>query len=151
LDAETWVLILTLIGYLLSMIWVGYRVPNRIQGKDVYVLAGRNLPWFVLALAFHATIADVNQVMGQPGFAYGGGISYLFWINAAMTIDAIPLPRVGTRLRGLNLTTVTDFARCNGVYKKFSAQDPPARTTIGAGLPGILVEASCVAGVRGSA
>jgi hypothetical protein len=103
LDAETWVLILTLIGYLLSMIWVGYRVPNRIQGKDVYVLAGRNLP------------------------------------------------RVGTRLRGLNLTTVTDFARCSGVYKKFSAQDPPARKTIGAGLPGILVEASCVAGVRGSA
>lgn len=112
MDSETWVTILILIGYLLFMLWVGYRVSQRIRGIDNYILAGRNLPWFVLALTFLATIANVNQVLGQPGFAYGSGISYLFWTNAAaLTIGAILLPRVGTRLRGLNLSTVTDFAQ----------------------------------------
>ena len=113
MDAENWVIILTLVGYLLFMLWVGYRVSQRIRGIDTYILAGRNLPWFVLALTFLATIANVNQVLGQPGFAYESGISYLFWTNAAaLTIGAILLPRVGTRLRGLtNISTIVDFAQ----------------------------------------
>ena len=149
MDAETWVITLILVGCLPFIIRVGYRVLNRIQG--IGILAGRNLSWFVLALAFHATIANVYQVPGRSGFAYGGGISYLFWINAAMAIGAILLSRLGTRLRGLNLATVTGSARFKEVYEEFFAQDPPARTTIGAGLPGILVEADRVAVVRGSA
>jgi hypothetical protein len=109
LDAETWVMFLILIGCLLLMIRVGYRVPNRIRGTDIYILAGRNLPWFGVAPTFLATIANVNQVLGRPR-----------------------------------------FARCNGVYKEFFAQDPPARTTIGADLWGIHVEVDCVSVVRGA-
>jgi 2-iminobutanoate/2-iminopropanoate deaminase len=48
---------------------------------------------------------------------------------------------------------VTDLTRCarfNEVYKEFFAQDPPARTTVGADLLSILVEVDCVAVVRGS-
>ncbi len=111
MDAENWVILLTLVSYLVFMLWIGYRVSRRIRGIDSYILAGRNLPWFVLALTFLATIANTNQVMGQPGFAYENGLSYLFWTNtAALTIGAILLPRIGTRLRGLNLSTITDLA-----------------------------------------
>ena len=112
MDAENWVILLILVGYLVFMLWIGYRVSRRIEGIDSYTLAGRNLPWFVLALTFLATIANTNQVMGQPGFAYEYGLSYLFWTNlAALTIGAILLPRVGARLRGLNLSTIVDFAQ----------------------------------------
>ncbi|CAA9447057.1 MAG: RidA/YER057c/UK114 superfamily protein [uncultured Rubrobacteraceae bacterium] len=48
------------------------------------------------------------------------------------------------------LTDLTRFARFNEVYRTFFAQDPPARTTVGADLLGILVEVDCVAVVRGS-
>ena len=48
------------------------------------------------------------------------------------------------------LTDLTRFARFNEVYKEFFAQDPPARTTVGADLLGILVEIDCVAVIRGS-
>lgn len=48
------------------------------------------------------------------------------------------------------LTDLTRFARFNEVYKEFFAQDPPARTTVGANLLGILVEIDCIAVVRGS-
>ena len=48
------------------------------------------------------------------------------------------------------VTDLTRFARFNEVYREFFAQDPPARTTVGADLLGILVEVDCVAVVRGS-
>ena len=43
------------------------------------------------------------------------------------------------------LTDLTRFSQFNGVYEEFFASDPPARTTIGADLLGILVEVDCVA------
>ncbi len=48
------------------------------------------------------------------------------------------------------VTDLTRFARFNEVYREFFAQDPPARTTVGADLLGILVEVDCVAVVGGS-
>jgi 2-iminobutanoate/2-iminopropanoate deaminase len=48
------------------------------------------------------------------------------------------------------VTDLTRFARFNEVYREFFAQDPPARTTVGVDLLGILVEVDCVAVVRGS-
>ena len=48
------------------------------------------------------------------------------------------------------LTDLTRFGRFNGVYGEYFAQDPPARTTVGADLLGILVEGDRVAVVRGS-
>ena len=48
------------------------------------------------------------------------------------------------------VTDLTRFGRFNEVYREFFAQDPPARTTVGADLLGILVEVDCVAVVRGS-
>ena len=48
------------------------------------------------------------------------------------------------------LTDLTRFGQFNEVYGEFFAQDPPARTTVGADLLGILVEVDCVAVVRGS-
>ena len=47
------------------------------------------------------------------------------------------------------VTDLTRFGRFNEVYKEFFAQDPPARTTVGADLLGILVEVDCVAIVGG--
>ncbi|MGF1473023.1 MAG: sodium:solute symporter [Rubrobacteraceae bacterium] len=112
MNAENWVILVTVVSYLVFMLWIGYRVSRRIRGIDSYILAGRNLPWFVLGLTFLATIANTNQVLGQPGFAYQNGLSYLFWTNAAaLTIGAILLPRIGTRLRGMNLSTIVDLAQ----------------------------------------
>ena len=48
------------------------------------------------------------------------------------------------------VTDLTRFGRFNEVYKELFSQDPPARTTVGADLLGILVEVDCVAVVRGS-
>jgi len=46
------------------------------------------------------------------------------------------------------LTDLTRFARFNEVYEEFFHTEPPARTTVGAALLGILVEVDCVAVVK---
>ena len=48
MSAENWVIFITLVSYLVFMLWIGFRVSRRIRGIDSYILAGRNLPWFVL-------------------------------------------------------------------------------------------------------
>jgi 2-iminobutanoate/2-iminopropanoate deaminase len=46
------------------------------------------------------------------------------------------------------VTDLTRFAAFNEVYKEFFQDDPPARTTVGAALLGILVEVDCIAALR---
>lgn len=46
------------------------------------------------------------------------------------------------------LTDLTRFAQFNEVYEEFFDDEPPARTTVGADLLGILVEIDCVAVLR---
>jgi 2-iminobutanoate/2-iminopropanoate deaminase len=43
------------------------------------------------------------------------------------------------------LTDMTRFPKFNQVYREYFPEDPPARTTVGANMPNILVEMDCVA------
>ena len=43
------------------------------------------------------------------------------------------------------LSDVTRFGEYNAIYKEFFPTEPPARTTVGAGLIGIQVEIDCIA------
>jgi 2-iminobutanoate/2-iminopropanoate deaminase len=52
---------------------------------------------------------------------------------------------------GVFLADIGDFQAMNEVYREFFAEDPPARTTVGANLPGIKVEIDCIARVAGGA
>ena len=52
--------------------------------------------------------------------------------------------------KGLNLCQllryhIGDFAAMNEVYRDFFGANPPARTTVGASLPGIKVEIDAIA------
>jgi 2-iminobutanoate/2-iminopropanoate deaminase len=48
---------------------------------------------------------------------------------------------------GVFLADMGDFQAMNEVYREFFPVDPPARTTVGASLPGIKVEIDCIARV----
>ncbi len=43
------------------------------------------------------------------------------------------------------LTDLTRFAQYDAIYREFFPSTPPARTTVGCQLPGILVEIDCIA------
>ncbi len=46
---------------------------------------------------------------------------------------------------GVFLGDIGDFAAMNEVYREFFGANPPARTTVGANLPGIKVEIDAIA------
>jgi 2-iminobutanoate/2-iminopropanoate deaminase len=46
---------------------------------------------------------------------------------------------------GVFLSDIGDFAAMNEVYREFFGPNPPARTTVGANLPGIKVEIDAIA------
>jgi 2-iminobutanoate/2-iminopropanoate deaminase len=46
------------------------------------------------------------------------------------------------------VTDLTRFQEFNEVYEEFFSHDPPARTTVGASLLGILVEVDCIARLK---
>ena len=52
---------------------------------------------------------------------------------------------------GVFLADMADFRGMNDVYAEFFPDPLPARTTVGATLPGILVEIDCVAVLPGDA
>lgn len=111
MDLQTWVILATLFLYFLFMLWIGLRTSKRISDLSGYILAGRNLPWFVLAFTFLATLANTSQVLGLPGFAYLNGFSFYVWVFLGQIIIwAILLPRIAVRLRALDLSTIGDFA-----------------------------------------
>ncbi len=97
--------------YLLGMLYAGYKASKQLHSLDDYILGGRNLPWYVLTLTFAATVANTATVMGQPGFAYSTGFTYVFWAAlSSSTIGTVLLSRFGSRLRLMNLSTVGDLA-----------------------------------------
>jgi 2-iminobutanoate/2-iminopropanoate deaminase len=51
---------------------------------------------------------------------------------------------------GVFLSDMKNFAAMNKVYAEFFPKDQPARTTVGADLPGIKVEIDCIARLRKS-
>lgn len=46
---------------------------------------------------------------------------------------------------GVYLADLNDFAEMNKIYQQYLTKPYPARTTIGAQLPGILIEVDCIA------
>jgi 2-iminobutanoate/2-iminopropanoate deaminase len=70
--------------------------------------------------------------------------------RAALAHLAVVLAEAGAGLEdvvrvGVYLADIEDFAAMNAVYAEVMPAPLPARTTIGASLPGIKVEIDCVA------
>jgi len=107
------ILILVVMGiYVIFMIWVGRKAAGKADGLGSYILAGRNVPWYVLGITLVATVASPVQLLGQPGFAYENGLSLYFWekIVVATVVILLVVP-IGRRIRSLQATSIVDIAR----------------------------------------
>ena len=97
--------------YLLFMLWVGRRASHGVTNLDSYILAGRNLPWYILAMTYLATVASTVQLLGQPGFAYQEGLSLYFWEKiVVITVIVLLVVPLAKRLRGIRASTLADVA-----------------------------------------
>lgn len=68
--------------------------------------------------------------------------------NVRIILEAVGLGLEDIVKMNVYLTDPSRFAEYNVIYSEFFPTHPPARTTIGCGLPGILIEIDCIAALR---
>jgi len=108
---ENFVIILIMAVYLFFMIAIGFFFKSRVKKFDDFILGGRGLPWFVIAMTLLATLANAQQVLGIAGFSYQTGLSFMIWFFIIVNIFIFPLmKRLGSRYRGMNFSTIVDLA-----------------------------------------
>src|SRR5215211_2933188 len=108
---------------------------------------------------FHAVVADgFVFISGQgPVNPETGTMPEVFADQVRQTFKNVQtiLKAAGSSLADVvkanaYVTDLTRFAEFNDVYKEFSRDNPPARTTVATALLGILVEIDCVAQLKES-
>ena len=63
---------LILFSYLTLMLGVGFWFARRQTSTEEYFLAGRRMPWLVVALSMFASLTSAVTYMGVPGTVYVG-------------------------------------------------------------------------------
>ena len=72
--------------YLVAMFSVGLFFAGKQKSTTDYFLAGRNMPWFVVALSMFASLTSATAYMGIPGLGYAENISLVVGGVAALCV-----------------------------------------------------------------
>jgi len=72
------------VGYLLTIVVVGFRLSKNVHNAHDYFLAGRSLTWWIIGLSIIGTNVSANGYVGAAGGAYKVGIAQanFEWIGA---------------------------------------------------------------------
>jgi SSS family solute:Na+ symporter len=101
--------VLSLAGYLIALLWIGFRSARQVRTSEDYTLAGRDLPWIVVLATTAATMIGGGASVGIVGNVWKVGIAAAL-ITIAWHLQLIFTGLwVAPQLRGMNLITVGDF------------------------------------------
>lgn len=79
-------ILITIIAYLLLVIWIGVAFSKKNKTTDDFYLGGRKLGPFVTAMSAEASDMSSWLLMGLPGVAYLTGVADAFWTAAGLAI-----------------------------------------------------------------
>ena len=88
--AQSTVIIVIMAVYLVSMILVGFFFKSRVKKFDDFILGGRGLPWFVIAMTLLAILANAQQTLGIAGIIAVVFIALLVRGVSARELAAFP-------------------------------------------------------------
>ena len=63
--------------YLALMFSIGLWLAGKQKTTEDYFLAGRKMPWFIVAMSMFASLTSAASFIGLPGLAYRENISYI--------------------------------------------------------------------------
>lgn len=75
--------------YLVAIFGIGLLLAGKQKTTEDYFLAGRKMPWFIIAMSMFASLTSATSYMGIPGTAYKENISLI--IVGIMSIIAAPV------------------------------------------------------------
>lgn len=112
--ANHWVIIVLLILYVAFCLGVGWYFHMKAkQGVGAFYVAKREIPGWVIALAFFSTSASTNTYIGQAGKAFQFGLSWawvgLIWAAFCVLTWLVLGPRMRNQSARLNSFTIPDY------------------------------------------
>lgn len=73
----TWIDLLVIAGYLLTMLLMGLWIARRQHSTDDFFVGGRNLPSWAVGISILASIMSTISYLGTPGEMFRTGLSFL--------------------------------------------------------------------------
>jgi len=109
-----WPILTTVFVYLAGCLAVGRYFQRRAsKGVSEFYVAKREIPGWVVSLAFFSTFASTNTYIGQAGQAFAAGLSWA-WVGVFWTVFCVISwlllgPRLRDQTAGLGSVTVPDY------------------------------------------
>lgn len=112
--AAQWPILLTVGIYLAVCLGIGRHFQRRAErGVDDFYVAKRNVPGWVVSLAFFSTFASTNTYIGQAGQAFASGLTWtwvgVLWTAFCMVSWLLLGPRLRNQTAGLRSVTIPDY------------------------------------------
>ena len=112
--AQHWIVLLLTFIYLVFCLWVGWYFRARAEeGVESFYVARREIPGWVVSLAFFSTFASTNTYIGQAGKSFQFGLSWawvgLFWAFFCVISWLVLGPRMRQQTARLGSLTIPDY------------------------------------------
>ena len=95
--------------YLAAMFGIGLRIAGKQKTTEDYFLAGRNMPWLIVAISMFASLTSAISYMGIPGTAYKENIALIVMGMASIAVAPILLWLFYPFYRKLRVTTSYEY------------------------------------------
>ena len=95
--------------YLAAMLFIGFFFAGRQKTGEDYFLAGRKMPWLVVAMSMFASLTSASTYMGVPGIAYADNIAILFGVMVSPIVAPILIFTFYPFYRRLGVTTSYEY------------------------------------------
>lgn len=104
-----WINYVTLITYLLLMVWMGWYFSRKNKTTDDYFLAGGRIPWWAAGLSIYATMLSAITYLSQPALAYSFDWQAYLGYFAILMVVPIVISFYLPFYRKLNITTAYEY------------------------------------------
>ncbi len=111
---ENGTVLLFILVYIFFCLYIGWYFKNKAnKGVEAYYVAKREIPGWVISLAFFSTFASTNTYIGQAGKAFQYGLSWawvgLFWAIFCVISWLVLGPRMRNQTARLKSFTIPDY------------------------------------------
>ena len=69
--------IIIVISFLICLVFYGFYLSSKNKNLDDFLLAGKNIPWYVAMFSIVATETSVLTFLSVPGLSYRGDWTFL--------------------------------------------------------------------------
>ena len=112
--AANWIILLLMGVYGAFCLGAGWWFRKRAsRGVNEYFVAKREIPGWVIALAFYSTFISTNTYIGQAGHAFKAGLCWawvgVFWTAFCMVSWLVLGPRLRRQTAAIGSVTIPDY------------------------------------------